>query len=181
MPFTFMKEKFMDYIKIGKILKPQGIKGELKVLPLTDDPARYHDLQSVYMQQDGGYISQQLKGVRVGHDAVYIFLERIYDRNAAETLRGRYLYIPREEAAPLPEGRFYIFDIVGCEVWNEQGKKLGTVAEVLQPGANDVYVVKGEKELLVPAVKAFISEMDVPHKRIVVKSEMLEEVSDNED
>jgi len=171
----------MDYIKIGLISKPQGIKGELKIFPMTDDINRFLNLKEVYLEKGTEYIKYGVKGARVGSDAAYLFLEHIYDRTAAEGLRGQSLYVERRDAIILPKGKYFIFDIVGCEVFTKAGIKLGVVTEVMQPGANDVYVVKGETEILLPAVKAFIADVDIPHKKITVNGEMLEEVSVDED
>jgi len=171
----------LDYIRIGLISKAQGIKGELKVLPLTDDVNRFLDLKEVYIENGLTYEKIGLKGVRFTHDSVFILLEHIYDRTSAEKLRGKYINVPISEAVPLPEGRYFIFDIIGCKVYTQEDELLGEIVDVLQPGANDVYVIKGEKEIMLPALKTFIVKMDVANKKIIVNAEMLKEVAVYED
>ena len=165
----------MEYLKIGLILKPQGIRGEIKVLPLTDDPSRFIGLKQAFLSEEKTPV--RIMGARIGRDAVYLFLERIYDRTAAEGLRGQYLYIDREHAVKLPEGRYFIADLIGCEAVGLDGTSLGTLKEVLQPGANDVYVIQRPDgtELLVPVVDAFVKDIDIQAKRIIIDSSMLEE------
>ena len=103
----------MEYLKIGLILKPQGIRGEIKVLPLTDDPHRFIGLKQAFLSEEKKPV--RIMGARVGKDAVYLFLEKIYDRTAAESVRGQFIYIDREHAVKLPEGRYFIADLICCE------------------------------------------------------------------
>lgn len=165
----------MEYLKIGLILKPQGIRGEIKVLPLTDDPNRFIGLKQAFLSEEKKPV--RIMGARIGKDAVYLFLERIYDRTAAESLRGQYLYIDREHAVRLPAGRYFIADLIGCEAFDLEGRSLGTLKEVLQPGANDVYIIQRPNgpDLLVPVVDAFIKEIDIQARRIIIDAAILEE------
>lgn len=172
----------MDYVRIGLVAKPQGIRGEIKVNNLSDQPERFLKLDHVFAENRGQYTRYGVKGARLGDGCAFLFLERIYTRDEAETLRGQYLCVERENAITLPEGRYFIFDLEGCEVLTEKGRHLGRLTEVLQPGANDVYVVSdGENEILVPAVKSFVLSVDIPSKTVVVSSKILEEVEIRED
>ena len=155
----------MDFIQIGKIVKPQGIRGEVKVLPMTDHLERFLELKEVFLEQKGEKVQTKVMGARIGADAAYLFLERVYDRNAAEALRGCALFVDRAHAAELPEGRYFIVDLIGAEVFSKEGKRIGVLKEVLQPGANDVFVVT----------------IYVQNKRITVNAEMLseEEIREN--
>lgn len=165
----------MEYLKIGLILKPQGIRGEIKVLPLTDNPQRFIGLKQAFLSE--GKKPVRIMGARVGKDAVYLFLERIYDCTAAEGLRGEYIYIDREHAVKLPEGRYFIADLIGCEAVGLDNQRLGTLKEVLQPGANDVYIIQKPdgSELLVPVVEAFIKDIDIQARKIIIDASMLQE------
>lgn len=167
----------MEYLKIGKILKPQGIRGELKVLPLTDDPRRFIGLKTAYMKKGEEFVPVRLMGARVDRDTAYIFIEKVYDRNEAEKLRNEFLYIDRENAIKLPEGRYFIVDLIGCTAVDRKGNTLGVLTDVLQPGANDVYVIKrpNGKELLVPVVDAFVDDINIETKTIRINAESLEE------
>ena len=165
----------MEYLKIGLILKPQGIRGEIKVLPLTDDPHRFIGLKQAFLSEEKKPV--RIMGARVGKDAVYLFLEKIYDRTAAESVRGQFIYIDREHAVKLPEGRYFIADLIGCEAVDLNGNRLGILKEVLQPGANDVYIVQRPdgSELLIPVVDAFIKDIDIKSRKITVDASMLQE------
>ncbi len=165
----------MEYLKIGLILKPQGIRGEIKVLPLTDDPHRFIGLKQAFLSEEKKPV--RIMGARVGKDAVYLFLEKIYDRTAAESVRGQFIYIDREHAVKLPEGRYFIADLIGCEAVDLNGNRLGILKEVLQPGANDVYIVQrpDSSELLIPVVDAFIKDIDIKSRKITVDASMLQE------
>lgn len=165
----------MDYLKIGLILKPQGIRGEVKVLPLTDDPNRFIGLKNAFISEDKRPV--KIMEARISKDSVYLFLEKVYDRNSAEGLRGQYLYIDREHAVKLPEGRYFIADLIGCAVVNLDGEELGVLEDVMQPGANDVYIVKRPdgSELLIPVVEAFVKDINIQEKKIIVDASMLVE------
>ncbi len=172
----------MDYIRIGIVAKPQGIRGEIKVNNLSDTLERFLELEYVFVEDKGNYIRYNVKGTRLGDECAFLFLEKIYDRDAAEALRNKYICVDREHAIKLPEGRYFIFDLIGCTVKTDEGAVLGKVEEVMQPGANDVYVVKnGKDEILIPAVKSFVLDIDIEKKLITVKGDMLQEVAVYED
>ena len=173
----------MEFIRIGTIVKPQGIRGEVKVQPLTDSLNRFLELKEVFVEQNGRKTPVRVMGARVGADAAYLLLERVYDRNAAEALRGCPLWVDRRNAAKLPEGRYFIVDLIGAAVQDRIGRRIGTLREVLQPGANDVFVVSTEAggELLIPFVDAFVDTVDAANRCITVNAAMLaeEEIREN--
>ena len=140
-----------------------------------DNPQRFIGLKQAFLSE--GKKPVRIMGARVGKDAVYLFLERIYDRTAAEGLRGEYIYIDREHAVKLPEGRYFIADLIGCEAVGLDNQRLGTLKEVLQPGANDVYIIQKPdgSELLVPVVEAFIKDIDIQARKIIIDASMLQE------
>ena len=172
----------MNYIKIGVITKPQGIKGEVKVEPYTDDVYRFLQLKYAFFKNGASYEKVRVMGARSDGKSAYLLFERIYDRNAAEELRGKEIFVDRENAVKLPEGRYFIVDLLGSKVLDQNGGLLGTLKEVLQPGANDVFVVKTSGEdLLIPVVDAFVTDIDPDNKVITVNGDMLaeEEVRDD--
>ena len=172
----------MEYVRIGLIAKPQGIRGEIKVNCLSDRLDRFLELEDVFVEDKGVFTPYRVKGARLGQDCAFLFLEKIYTRDEAEALRGRYLCVDRAHAIKLPEGRYFIFDLIGCSVVTDKGATLGQVTEVLQPGANDVYVVSdGEKEVLIPVVDGIVLSVDIEAKRIIVSGDRLEEVVVSED
>lgn len=166
-----------DFLRIGLVVKPQGVRGELKVQPLTDDPGRFAALQSIYLEGKGGMAPHAVTSVSVREDGVYLKMEGISDRNQAELLRGCYLCVDREHAVKLPEGRYFICDLIGCRVLDSGGRELGVLSDILQHGAADVYVVSGERPFMVPALKKLLCEVDVQNKRIVLDASVLEEVA----
>lgn len=163
-------------IVVGKILKPQGIRGEIKILPLTDKTDRFKSVKYLIVKGQ----ARPVLSLRIMDNYVYVKLEGIVDRNEAELLRDEYVSVKREDAVKLDEGRYFIVDLLGCEIWTD-GKKLGVLDEVLQNTRTDVYVVKGDKPLMFPVVDGLILNTDVTKKRIDLQGEKLKEVVVYED
>ena len=160
-----------DKIIIGKIGKARGIDGTLKIIPLTDFEGRFDNLTEIEV---GGKMFQVEKVQHIGGE-IFIKFENIDSREFAKTLTNKFLKVPRAEAAPLEDGEFYTFDIIGCEVFDGD-KNIGKVENVLKTGSNDVFQVAGEKEILIPALKSVIKKIDIDNKKIVVDSSKLEEI-----
>lgn len=150
-------------LKIGEVLKPQGIKGEIKVRSLFDTPEEFSGISSIYVGEN----SYKIKAVRVREGFVYLTLDGIIDINSAETLRGKTIEILRSDAPQLPEGRFYIDDLLGLDIIVD-GQKIGVLNQVLQYGSADIYSVKGDKNLMFPALKKVIKSVDLSAKQIVL-------------
>lgn len=164
------------------VTKPRGIRGEVKVISLTDDINRFSDLKYVFVEDGKNYKRLNVKGTRFGDGCAFLFLETVYTCDEAEKLRGKYLCVDRDNAVKLPKDRYFIFDLEGCTVVTDEGETLGKICEVMQPGANDVYVVKdGKNEILIPAVKSFVTDINIEEKTVTVKGSMLEEVAVYED
>ncbi|MDE5896783.1 MAG: ribosome maturation factor RimM [Clostridia bacterium] len=158
---------------VGEVLKPQGIRGELKIKPYTDSAEDFRSLKRVFL---GGEEFKVLS-VRTGGGAVYLGLRGVPDRNAAELLRGRQVTIPRDEAPEPEEGRYYIDDLLGSEIVTEAGKVLGMLTNIRQ-AATDVYTISAEgKEILFPAAKGVIVRIDVGAKKITVDEKRYSEVA----
>jgi len=167
----------MGYLTLGQVLKPQGIKGELKLKPFVDDLTRFLELPHVFLKVRGRYEKRRVDSARTYKRFAYIKLEGCDDRNTAETLRGEYLYIDRENAAKLPEGASYIADLIGLAVEDETGRQLGTLAEILQTGGVDIYSVRGKRNFLFPLAPGVLLKKDLENRVIVVDQKRLEEVS----
>ena len=163
-------------ILVGTVLKPQGIKGELKVLCLLDNPEQFKQIKNVF----AGQTRMEIKSVRVSSGDVFLTFEGVTDRNAAEAFRGRDIYVPRGEIA-LSEGKYLIAELIGSEVFLSDGTKLGAVADVLQYGAADVFVVAGEKEVQFPFLKDLVRNIDTAGKRITLDKKRFSEVCLYED
>lgn len=166
-----------EYLLIGKVLRPQGIKGQVKVEPITDDPERFTVLETVFLEKNGVYEPVPVKDVSVRADGVYLSLNGACDRNTAEKQRGLLLYIDRQNAVELAENENFICDLIGCIVVDRQGNTVGRVKDVLQPGANDVYVIDtGKGVWLAPALLKAFPEVNVAEKRILCDERILPQV-----
>ncbi len=152
-----------EYLQVGVITSAHGVRGEVNVFPLTDDPARFKKLKTVIL--DTGRVRREAAITHVGFvkNMVFLKLDGIDDRNAAEKYRGTALFITRAQAVPLEENENYIADLLDMEVRTDDGQVLGILDDVLQTGANDVYIVKTPegKEILLPAIRDCILNVDV--------------------
>lgn len=167
----------VEYFRLAKILKPQGIKGEVKLKPYADDLSRFLELPHVYLKRQGAYEKREVTASRIYKQFAYIKMRGCDDRNTAETLRGQYLYIDREHAAKLPEGASYIADLIGLRIVDRQGAELGTLAEVIQSARVDIYSVEGKKNFLFPLAPGVVIKKDLEAGEIVVDEGRLAEVS----
>lgn len=164
----------LSYIRIGQIINTHGHRGELKVFPLTDDISRYSDLEHVYIKRGDGYKSYEVSGIRFHQGLVLLSLREVLDMNEAEKYKGLYLELPENELRKLPEGHYYIFQLVGLKVY-EQEKLLGEITDIFKTGSNDVYVVESKerkKPLLIPALKDVVKNIDIDKGFIKVELPM---------
>ena len=159
-----------EYFIIGEIVNTQGIKGEMRVMPSTDDITRFERLKTVYVERRGRLEEHKVTGVRYHKQFVLIKLEGINDMTAAEAFKGSLLKVHRSDAIPCEEGEYYVAGLIGLKVISDEGEELGTLADVLCTGANDVYTVKkeGEKDLLIPAIKQCILNVDLDKGEMLV-------------
>ena len=164
----------MNRLIIGEVLKPQGIRGELKVKTFTDFPEDVKKFGTVYID-DKAY---KILSFRVGPDgAVYMGLRGIPDRNAAELFRGKKLEGNREDAPPLEDGRHYIVDILGLQCETEEGEVLGVVKNIVNL-SSDVYTLeKDGKEILFPSVNNVIVKVDIENGKIIVNKAKFDEIA----
>ena len=156
-----------DYFVIGDVVNTQGIKGEVRVIPCTDDESRFELLDSVFLEQRGKMTEYYIENVRYHKQFVLLKFEGVDDMTAAEKLKGATVKIPPEDALPLEEGEYYIRDLYDMNVVTDEGEDLGIIKDILFTGANDVYVVKPEKgkDILIPAIKECILDVDVENKK----------------
>ena len=164
----------MERLIIGEVLKPQGIRGELKVKTFTDFPEDVKEFGTVYID-DKPY---KILSFRVGPDgAAYIGLRGIPDRNAAELMRGKKLEGDREDAPPLEEGRYYVVDILGLNCETEEGVFLGVVKNIVNL-SSDVYTLeKDGKQILFPSVNGVIVKFDIEGGKIIVNKEKFDQIA----
>jgi 16S rRNA processing protein RimM len=159
----------LEYLSIGQIVNTHGIKGEVKVYPLTDDASRFDKLKEVYIESKNEMTKYQVESAKHLKNTVILKLKGIDTMNDAEKLRQLYIKVGRWDAVRLPKDTFFICDIVESEVFDIHGQLLGKLQDVLQTGSNDVYVVKNDqREILIPALKTVVKEINLQNKKIIV-------------
>ncbi len=162
-----------DNFVIGKIVNTQGIKGEVRVMPSTDDVTRFELLDSVLIMRRGSLEEKEIESVRYHKQFVLLKLKGINDINEAEKYKNCEVQIPAELALPLEDNEYYIRDLYGMRVLDENGNMIGTLSDVLFTGANDVYVVQpvdpDKGDILLPAIRDCILSVDVDEKKMIVR------------
>lgn len=161
----------MGYFEIGKVVGTHGIKGTFKVYPTTEEPSRFELLKEVIFELKGNRDIFKIKSVAYHKNIVLLTVKEIDDINIALKYKDAKILIPDEAALPLGENEYYIRDLYDMEVYTEEGEYLGLISNIIETGANDVYVIKkdGVKDLLIPAIKDCIKKVDVAEKKMTVK------------
>ena len=159
-----------DYFEVGQIVNTFGIKGFVKVNPLTDDAERFEELESVFVVKNKELIEMKIEEIKYHKNMVLIKFKGIEDINMAEKYKGCYMKIKREDAKKLPKDTYFIADLIGLPVYDESGNLLGKVDDIYNNKSHDVYVVKDElgKQILFPSTKEVIKQVDIENERIVV-------------
>lgn len=159
-----------ERITIGKILKPRGIRGEVKVLPLTDIPGRFDQVGEVSVDMASGETrTLVIEEVKSYKGCVYLRFQGVDSVEAVEALRGKYLQVDRTQSPELPENEFYHFEIIGATVYTEDDQFLGTVSEILETGAHDILIVQGvDREYLIPFHPDLVTSLDLKAARLTV-------------
>jgi 16S rRNA processing protein RimM len=156
-----------DFLAVGRVLRPHGVRGELLLEALTDFPVHLAEVSTVYLGEAAE--PHPLETARLHRGQLLIRLRDCADRAAADAFRGQLVQIRIEESAPPPPGAYYHHQIIGLAVVTEEGEALGAVTEILETGANDVYVVAGPTgEILLPAIQTVIRQVDLEAKRMTV-------------
>ncbi len=153
---------------VGRISKPHGVNGEVRVELLTDVPERFEWLDTIYL----GETSPRpvgIESVRYHQGIVLLKLAGYPTRTEAESLRGELLQVPESEAVPLAEGEYYLYQLVGLQVFTEEGAPVGRLSEVLETGANKVFVVDGpHRQHLIPDIPDVVRDIDIEAGRLVI-------------
>ena len=154
-------------LEIGKIVNTHGIRGEVKVTPWCDEPEAFESLKNLY-DKDGNVL--EIVRVRYHKSSVILTLKGVSDMNTAETLKGIILYADRDDLGELPEGTYYICDLIGLDVVTEDGKAIGKLTDCFPTGSNDVYVVKPPqgRDILLPAIPQVIKEVCLEDGKMIV-------------
>ncbi|MGB2769476.1 MAG: ribosome maturation factor RimM [Candidatus Zixiibacteriota bacterium] len=160
----------MNKVTIGKISRARGLRGEMVVVPLTDDPERFLKLEKVTLTKDGTSKEFFVEKAREFKGKVLLKLKQVESPEEAKELAGGFIEIEKDQLVRLPQGSYFIFDIVGLEVVTTTGEKIGTVKEVISLPANDLYLVEGDEKLyLIPAVKQVVKGIDLKEKKMIIQ------------
>jgi 16S rRNA processing protein RimM len=166
-----------ELLNIGVIVKPQGIKGQLKVMPYTDDINRFKTLKEVIIEDK----TYKVTGAIIGAPAVFLSLFGVNDRNLAETFRGKDLYIKRKDAIMPSENRYFIVDLIDCSVYLENGQEVGVITDITQAKTDIITVDCKGKTMRFPFLQDVVVSVDVENKKFIVKEKRLKEISIYED
>ena len=160
----------LRYLAIGRIVRAHGIRGELSMVVLTEFPERLETTQQVYLGNEFEATAYELKSYRWHKQNVLLTLTGVTTRTQAEALTGQFVQVPVEEAVPLPEGSYYFYQLIGLQVITTENEKLGIVKNILETGANNVYVVENEdREILLPAIPEVIKSINIEEGHMVVQ------------
>ncbi len=151
-----------DLLKVGVITTTHGVRGEVKVFPTTDDPKRFKKLKNVILISGAEQLELEISNVKFFKNLVILKFKEFDNINDIEKYKKAELYVTRENAVELEEDEYFIADLIDLKVVSDEGEELGTLSDVLQTGANDVYVIskEGTSDLLVPAIKDCILDVD---------------------
>lgn len=165
------RDEKVKKVRIAKVVNTHGVRGEVKAVPLSDFPDRYASLKQVFVEGDKRNQVCTVESVRWNKGHLLMKFEEIDNPEHAGLLKNKYLVIPIDDVIPLPEDSFYLFEIIGLDVYHSDGGKIGTVKDVLQTSANDVYVIQdqNEKEVLIPALKNIVKQVDLENNLMIVQ------------
>ena len=157
-----------QYLIIGRVMKPWGVRGELKIEVLTEFPERFASLRTVFLGDDAKPFS--IENARRHGKAVLLKFKGIDQPEDAETLRDQIVQVARKDAVKLPKGKLYLYQLIGLRVVTVDGKALGEITDVLDTSANDVYIVHdGAREILIPAIEEVVKEISLERREVLVK------------
>lgn len=161
----------IEYLKVGQIINTHGIKGELKIYPLTDNIDRFDRLDYIFIKEKDMYNKVKVESVKYIKNFPIVKLENINDMNEALKYKNRYLYINRENAVPLEENTYFIADLIGMDVVTTEGQILGKIVSVFSVSSNDVYEISNSegKKILIPAIRDVVCDVDIKEKRMTIK------------
>ncbi len=159
-----------EYLEISQIVNTFGVKGMVKVNPFTDDITRFDKLKKVYICKKASMEEVEIEEVKYHKNMVLLKIKGINDMNQAEKCKGLYLKIHRKDAIKLPKDTYFIADLLGLEVYTDEGVLLGKVDDIYNTGSNDIYVVKDDlgKQILLPGTKEVLKEISLEKEKIVV-------------
>ncbi len=158
----------MQKVVIGQIVAPHGVRGDLRIMPLTSNTQLFLDMDYLLLPDDRRL---QIVNARPHKNIMLVTVQEITSAEEAEALRGQEVSVYREDMPELPEGRYYVGDLIGLPVLDEEGNQIGTFSDVLPTGSKDVYVIRPDegKDILVANIPENIRKIDLPNRRIIVR------------
>lgn len=159
----------LTHFKIGQIVNTQGLKGEVRVYPFTDEINRFDELKEFYLGKDLNN-TWEVERVRYKGNMVIMKIKDIDTVEMAEKLKNKFMYVSRENSRELDEDEYFISDMIGIDVYTIAGKYIGTLKDVLQYSANDVYVISGleNQEYMIPAMMKFVPTIDMDERKMII-------------
>ena len=160
-----------EFITIAKVVSTQGNKGEVNIFPLTDLANRFKNLTTVFLRNNNSQTTLNIEKIRIKENTVVLKFKNIENIKEAKMIVGSFLEVERKNAVKLPKDTYFIFEIIGLEVYAENNIFLGKVENVISTGSNDVYIVKdkNKKELFIPAIHEVVKNVNLEKKRINIK------------
>ncbi len=168
----------MNLLEVGKIVNTHGLRGEVKVVSWTDYPEVFEDIEYVYIKKKNDYKRLDISGIKYQKGNIIVRFRQITDINEAEKYKNQVIYTERDMLGELPEGVYYIADLIGLNVVKENGEKIGVIADVFNTGSNDIYDIKrdGQKNLLLPVIEDVVLNISLEDKKVTVR--MMEGLED---
>ncbi len=159
-----------QFLQVGVISSTHGIRGEVKVFPTTDDPMRFKKLKKVFLDTGRERLELEVQSVRFFKQFAIVKFKGIDNINDIEKYKGKGIFVPREDAVPLDEDEYYIADLIGMEVFTEDGH-FGVVKDVMETGANEVYIIESDEhgEVLIPAIRQCVLDVNVEEKKMKIR------------
>ena len=159
-----------EYLEIGQIVNTFGIKGQVKVVPFTDDITQFDTLKQIYIEKRKNLELFEIEKSNYHKNMIILKLKGIDTPEQAESLRNCYIKINRKDARKLPEGTYFIVDLIGLDVYTDEEKLLGTLEDIYNAGSSDIHVVRTSegKQILLPAIKDVIKKVDIENKKVIV-------------
>ena len=160
----------MDRLEVGKIVNTHGLRGEVKIVTWTDYPEVFEDLEYVFAKKKTEEIKLNLKNIKYQKNNIIAKFLEINSIEEAETFKNCVLTAERDMLGELPEGVYYIADLIGCEVFSDEGQNLGKISDVFNTGANDIYAVSApqRKDMLIPVTDDTVKSVDIENKKVIV-------------
>ena len=159
-----------QFLRVGVISSTHGIRGEVKVFPTTDDVKRFKKLKNVILDTGREHLNLEVEGVKFFKQFVILKFKGIDNINDIEKYKGKDLLVDRANAVRLRKDEYFVVDLIGLEVFTEDGEKFGTMKDVLETGANDVYIIDSLNygEVLIPAIKQCVLDIDIEANKMVI-------------